>query len=209
MTTVQVSIHPRKSPRQGRSAAVVEAIYEAATRILERDGLAGFNTNSVAEIAGVSVGSLYQYFPSKEAILAGLLRHKRTELLSGLREVIDGQAGRPLDDVIGDLLVASSQYQLKRPALARALEYAEANLPLDGETASLKVDIANEIATLLRMRGFRDAHLAGRDIVGIVRGMGDTASLAGETDLPALHLRMKAAVLGYLDRLEGHAQKAG
>ncbi len=201
MTAAQISVHPRKSPRQSRSMAVVEAIYEAAIRILERDGLGGLNTNCVAEIAGVSVGSLYQYFPSKEAILAGLLRRKRSELLAGLRQVVDNHAGRPLDDVIGDLLLAASQYQLKRPALARALEYAEANLPIDGETANLKVDIANEIATLLEERGFQDAHVASRDIVGIVRGMGDVASLAGETDLPALHLRMKAAVLGYLDHV--------
>jgi AcrR family transcriptional regulator len=62
-------ITPRKLPRQVRSARLVEAILQAAVRVLERDGAAGFTTIRVAERAGVSVGSLYQYFPNKESIL--------------------------------------------------------------------------------------------------------------------------------------------
>ena len=54
------SIIPRKPPTQVRSAQTVEAILEAAARILETDGLAGYTTNRIAETAGVSVGSLYQ-----------------------------------------------------------------------------------------------------------------------------------------------------
>ena len=55
-----INISPRKAPRQPRSAATVAAILQAATRVLSRESLAGFNTNRVAEVAGVSVGSLYQ-----------------------------------------------------------------------------------------------------------------------------------------------------
>src|SRR6201992_3416629 len=60
---------PRKQPKQERSARLVEAILQAAIRVLERDGAAAFTTIRVAERAGVSVGSLYQYFPNKESIL--------------------------------------------------------------------------------------------------------------------------------------------
>jgi len=59
----------RRTPRQARSRATWEAIVEAAAQILERNGPAGFNTNAVAERAGVSIGTLYQYFPDKAAIL--------------------------------------------------------------------------------------------------------------------------------------------
>ena len=62
-------IAPRKQPKQARSAHLVEAILEAAARVLEKDGAAAFTTIRVAEQAGVSVGSLYQYFPNKESIL--------------------------------------------------------------------------------------------------------------------------------------------
>lgn len=59
----------RKLPKQARSTRVVEAILQAAIRVLQRDGAAGFTTIRVAERAGVSVGSLYQYFPNKQSIL--------------------------------------------------------------------------------------------------------------------------------------------
>jgi AcrR family transcriptional regulator len=67
-------IAPRKAPKQSRSARLVEAILQAAVRVLEREGAAAFTTIRVAEKAGVSVGSLYQYFPNKESILFRLQR---------------------------------------------------------------------------------------------------------------------------------------
>src|ERR1700754_4129621 len=59
----------RRQPKQARSQATWAAILEAASQILERRGPSGFNTNDVAERAGVSIGTLYQYFPDKHAIL--------------------------------------------------------------------------------------------------------------------------------------------
>jgi len=80
MSTNQPTIDPRKRPRQARAAATFDAILEAAARILEKDGLDSVNTNAVAELAGVSIGSLYQYFPTKESILAELVRFNRNIL---------------------------------------------------------------------------------------------------------------------------------
>lgn len=67
---------PRKEPAQARSKALVDAIIEATARVLIARGLEGLNTNEVAAVAGVSVGSLYQYFPSKEALLASLIERE-------------------------------------------------------------------------------------------------------------------------------------
>jgi AcrR family transcriptional regulator len=77
---------PRKSPKQGRSARLVEAILQAAIRVLERDGATAFTTIRVAERAGVSVGSLYQYFPNKESILFRL----QEEEWSATGQLLDG-----------------------------------------------------------------------------------------------------------------------
>jgi AcrR family transcriptional regulator len=63
------STTPRKAPKQARSTRLVDAILQAAIRVLEREGAAAFTTVRVAEVAGVSVGSLYQYFPNKASIL--------------------------------------------------------------------------------------------------------------------------------------------
>lgn len=67
--------YPRRTPRQGRSRALCDAILVAAARVFDRLGYDAANTNHVAELAGVSVGSLYQYFPNKDALLTAL--HER------------------------------------------------------------------------------------------------------------------------------------
>src|SRR4029453_2574215 len=65
---------PRKQPVQDRAVFTVEAILEAATYILVRDGWNKFTTNRVAERAGVNIASVYQYFPNKESIVVELQR---------------------------------------------------------------------------------------------------------------------------------------
>ena len=70
--------------------AALPAILEAAARILETGGATGLNTNAIAQRAGVSVGSLYQYFPNKEAILAELIREKRGQLLDWMQQAEAG-----------------------------------------------------------------------------------------------------------------------
>ena len=66
----------RKKPGQARSEATVEAIFEATARILQKDGIDALNTNAIARLAGVSIGTLYQYFADKKAILIALARRE-------------------------------------------------------------------------------------------------------------------------------------
>ena len=111
-----VVIVPRKRPKQARSARLVEAILQAAVRVLERDGAAGFTTVRVAERAGVSVGSLYQYFPNKQSIL---FRLQQDEWIA---------TGRLLDGIFVDTRLGAAQ---RLHAAMRAFfrsEYEEAPL---------------------------------------------------------------------------------
>ena len=72
----QVRTTPRKRPRQQRSKDTVDTILDATTRVLVKHGFDGLTTNAVAAAAGVSIGSVYQYFPNKEALVAALIdRH--------------------------------------------------------------------------------------------------------------------------------------
>ena len=83
------SISSRKQPQQARSAELVATILEAAIQVLAKEGAQRFTTARVAEKAGVSVGSLYQYFPNKAAILFRLQSdewRQTTELLRGILE---------------------------------------------------------------------------------------------------------------------------
>lgn len=78
------ALKPRKKPTQERSTATVDAIVEAAIRILRRDGWAGLTTTRVAGVAGVSVGSLYQYFPNRAAIAVEIVRRRTRHFLTAV-----------------------------------------------------------------------------------------------------------------------------
>lgn len=198
MTARSRAINPRKQPRQTRSASTVDAILEAAARILEKGGLAAFNTNAIAEKAGVSIGSLYQYFPAKEAPLVELIRRKRAELLADMRAVASNPRAGDLRRAVDGFVKAALAHQLARPGLARSLEYAEATLPIDTETEALKREIVVAVAQVLTANGIRDAQTSARDLAALTRGMIDAAGMFGETDQGSLERRVKRAIYGYL-----------
>lgn len=189
-------LSPRKIPSQQRSIATVEAIVEGAARILEADGLSACTTEAIAARAGVSIGSLYQYFPGREAILASVLRRERATLLRDIEAALDRGAGDR--DRLGAAVRAASRHQLGRPNLARALEQVEHLLPVDSETAALLQAISRQLVTLVARLGCADPATTVQDLIGLTRGMTDAAGLAGETDPEALALRIDRAVAGLL-----------
>lgn len=87
---------PRKSPRQLRSQHTVETILQATARVLATHGYAGTNTNLIAETAGVSVGSLYQYFPNKAAILFRLQSDEWLHTTQMLQRILENPEQPPL-----------------------------------------------------------------------------------------------------------------
>jgi AcrR family transcriptional regulator len=87
---------PRKKPRQERSQQTVDVILQAAARVLVRDGFDRTSTNRIAEEAGVSIGSLYQYFPSKEALVAALVERHTDEMLGKLEASLPELVALPL-----------------------------------------------------------------------------------------------------------------
>jgi AcrR family transcriptional regulator len=93
----QPPIAARKRPKQARSAQLVDDILEAAIRVLRREGAHRFTTVRVAEEAGVSVGSLYQYFPSKEALLFRLQADEWVETWGIMEEILGDTKEAPMD----------------------------------------------------------------------------------------------------------------
>jgi len=81
----------RRTPRQARAEDTVAAILEGAAQILERGGLAAFTTNAVAERAGVSIGTLYQYFADKQAILRAIADRELQAALARVRQALRGE----------------------------------------------------------------------------------------------------------------------
>lgn len=90
-------ISSRKQPKQARSAELVAAILQAAVQVLAKEGAQRFTTARVAEKAGVSVGSLYQYFPNKAAILFRLQSDEWRQTTDLLRDILEDVSKPPLD----------------------------------------------------------------------------------------------------------------
>jgi AcrR family transcriptional regulator len=111
----------RKKPRQERSVAMVETLLEAATRVFVKEGYAKATTNRIAAAAGVSVGSLYQYFPSKDAIAVELLRRYRDGLVQLVAERLQSADRQSFESVVHDLLGALVRAENINPALHRVL----------------------------------------------------------------------------------------
>ncbi len=108
----------RKEPRQARAQVTVEAILEAAARILDRQGWERFTTNGVAETAGVSIGSLYQYFPNKLALVDAILQRHFDAVLSALRSADQRTSrGERIEGLISGMIAAHSTH----PSLHRVL----------------------------------------------------------------------------------------
>jgi AcrR family transcriptional regulator len=89
------SIHSRKQPQQARSEELVSAILEAAIQVLAKEGFQRFTTARVAEKAGVSVGSLYQYFPNKASILFRLQSDEWRDTNDMLRQILEDESASP------------------------------------------------------------------------------------------------------------------
>jgi AcrR family transcriptional regulator len=116
-------ISARKRPRQERSAQLVADVLEAAVRVLVRDGAQRFTTARVAEEAGVSVGSLYQYFPNKEAILFRL-QSDEWDQTGALLESILARSNEPAQDRLRSMVRAFFQSEREEASLRTALKDA-------------------------------------------------------------------------------------
>jgi AcrR family transcriptional regulator len=112
---------PRKSPVQARSTASVDAILKATVQVLLRVGKEKLTTTRVAERAGVSVGTLYQYFPNKRALLRAAMRLHMEEILEEVNKVCVAQQGQPVEQMAEALAVAFLAVKMRDPKKSRAL----------------------------------------------------------------------------------------
>src|SRR5215472_17929598 len=89
--------NPRKSASQERSRATVDSLLEATARVLINEGYDRASTNRIADVAGVSIGSLYQYFPSKEALVAAVIDRHMQQVSQVARNALIKVAARPIE----------------------------------------------------------------------------------------------------------------
>ena len=119
--TKSARIKPRKSPRQTRSVATVDALVEAGARVLSQEGYERASVNRIAQIAGVSVGSLYQYFPSKEALVAAVVERHSQRMLEVFQKDIVELAHVPMPDAVRGIVARTFEAYALDPGLRRVI----------------------------------------------------------------------------------------
>jgi AcrR family transcriptional regulator len=196
-----MALNPRRLPHQARAKVTREAIVEAAAHIITKGGLAAYNTNAVAERAGVSIGSLYQYFPNKDALMVALIDRQQAQQLARVEYAL-----RTLpDDLFGlvrQLVRAAMQHHFDDSLLASAIDHEEARLPVsDLLDAYLERGGAAVRALFMRHADeIRISHIdrAMRTLPAIVRTVVDSWANLSPPQLEAAEDEAVRAVMGYL-----------
>ena len=127
-TPLKVTLEPRKTPVQARSAVTVEAIFEATIQVLLEVGPDRLTTTRVAERAGVSVGSLYQYFPNKHSLLFSLAEQHLNHVADQVERVCQRNHGQQVSTMIESVVQAFVDAKMQRSDVSMAL-YAVATGP--------------------------------------------------------------------------------
>lgn len=196
----KISLIPRKTPKQRRAEATVDSVIEAAARILERHGLEGYNTNAIAKSAGISVGSLYQYFPNKDAITRALVGREASSFIAELEKIAhDTESARAASRVV-DAIVT---HLMLRPNLAKILDMEEQRLLLQQDVGESEKRAATLLGDCLFRKPYanlREIPTVLPDVIAIIRGMVDGAGSRGERNSADLVARVERAVIGYMDR---------
>jgi AcrR family transcriptional regulator len=192
------SLDKRKRPLQRRSIATVDAIVEAAARILETRGHEGFSTNAVAERAGISIGSLYQYFPNKAAIVRALIERESSLLRDGICSV---ELRKNPKEALNQMIEVAVRHQLRRPALARMLDVEEARLPVSKRFQSAGRDTIRRFEKCLLLMDAATSEtlpIITRDVMSIIRAIKDSADRSAQDSNASFIARVQRAVHGYL-----------
>jgi len=194
----------RKKPLQQRSQLMVEMILEATARVLSKRGYEGTNTNIIAETAGVSVGSIYQYFPNKDALIAALHQRMAQRIFAVIKAAIEQRPARTLHEAVATLVHAVIEAHLIDPALHRILESEFSFLDRPKTPGSVDMDIFEEIHALLERHRAEviaaDLRLATYIVIHLTESLVHAAVLEPPPDLTlaAIEGGIVDAILGYL-----------
>ena len=125
---MQSTLEPRKTPVQARSTVTVEAIAEAAIQVLLSHGVERLTTTRVAERAGVSVGTLYQYYPNKQALLFAVLEAHLDKVTAVLSRACEESYGLPIEPMVKHVIEAFVDAKMERTDVSMALYKIAAEL---------------------------------------------------------------------------------
>ena len=201
----------RKSPRQARSRVTIDAILDAAARVLGERGWSGLTTNAVAEVAGVSIGSLYQYFPNKLALIEAVRRRHFDEVIEVLRAGADTKRSRErrIAAFVDGMIAAHSRY----PDAYRVLiEGAPRGKDSQGMHDAFAAACRSGYEAIFRVnaRGIGSRPLVSSQVLaGAIAGAVHEAAHDGTLASPILRQEVLTLVDAYLSRRRVRDLKTG
>lgn len=200
----RMAIEPRKTPVQERSKAMVQALLDATARILAKDGYDALSTNRVARAAGVSVGSLYQYYPSKEALVRGVLERWGAETTAQMTALRASLATASLETAVAVVVQAVLEPVRLDPQLSRVLLEQLPRIGVFDELDLLNRRFAELLASWLELHPedveIDDTALAAHVVVTALDGLCNHA-IAYRPELidsPRFAAHVERLILGYI-----------
>ncbi len=200
---LQKPLKPRKRPVQARSETTVAALFEASLQVLLAVGYRKLTTTRVAGRAGVSVGTLYQYFPNRQALIASVIERHLEGMVGKIELACRDLHGRTLDEVVTGLVDAFISAKWARAEVSRALHEPLADIGGAELVRAAEIKAAGSIARVLSGcsdAAFEDEYRLALIIVVSSSSLLQTSISGAATalDRPTLGAHMRAMILGYL-----------
>lgn len=191
----------RKQPQQARAEVTYQAMLEATARVLDQHGVDGLTTNRVAEVAGVSIGSLYQYFPNKQALIAALLDGYMEAIASAVRATIEAYQDAPLEEILRGIARAIRTVYLDQRPVHRHLSALGSAVGLPDRRKQTLAGMLAMVEAYLRAHpelDVRAPHTAAFVIVHAVDGVVNAFADHGLLEIDAEIEEMVVMLLRYL-----------
>jgi len=192
MNSISTLLQPRKAPLQARSAATVAALHTATIQVLTQEGLSRCTTTRVAERAGMSVGSVYQYYPNRDALLASILEEHLTGIGAAVERACRAAMGRPVAEMATELVRAYLAAKLSDPATSKALYSVAAERGGRELARQMYARLATVIAEMLDSApdgGFEDPGVAAS--IGLSAVAGPVTALLDGFAPPGFEARLE------------------
>jgi AcrR family transcriptional regulator len=200
------SLNPRKRPQQRRSRVTIDAIFEATIQVLLANGLDRITTIQIADRAGVSIGSLYQYFPNKRALMAAVVKRHVGEVVDITIAACASMHGKPIADMCATMMGAFVDAKTVRPEVSRALYLPSAAVNADAivkEESSRCARAVHDMLLTASDAKFEQPQLVSGVLIASVVGPTRATIEAGgdRRTFERLKVHLTALCVGYLKEM--------
>jgi AcrR family transcriptional regulator len=204
---------PRKKPQQRRSHVTLDSLFEATIQVLLAHGLDRITTIQIAERAGVSVGSLYQYFPNKRALLAAVVQRHVGEVVDATIAACNSVHGKSIREMCARTMSAFVDAKTRRPEVSRALYLPSAAVNADAIVKQESGRCAQAMQAMLVTASdanFAQPEMVSRVLVGSIVGPTRASIEAGgdSGSFEPLKRHLTSLCVGYLKEMRVSAGRA-